>query len=85
MTALPDDPALPDRDSLVRLLSDVDGVYGIPPDQIAKMLLSGGSSQVAARLAEYGDAGATRVVVSIAAGDWYRQTELLAEARALLD
>jgi hypothetical protein len=32
-----------------------------------------------------GEIGADRVVVSFAAGDWPRQTELLAEARALLD
>jgi alkanesulfonate monooxygenase SsuD/methylene tetrahydromethanopterin reductase-like flavin-dependent oxidoreductase (luciferase family) len=85
MTAMAADPSVPDHDSLVRLLTDVDGMFGIPPNQIPNMLLTGGPSEVAVQLAEYGQAGAGRVVVSIAAGDWRRQVELLAEAHALLD
>ena len=76
---------MPAHDSLVRLLTDVDGMFGIPPDQIPKMLLSGRPSEVAVQLADYGRAGAGRVVVSIAAGDWRQQVELLAEALALLN
>jgi alkanesulfonate monooxygenase SsuD/methylene tetrahydromethanopterin reductase-like flavin-dependent oxidoreductase (luciferase family) len=85
MTAMADDPAVPDHDSLVRLLTDVDGVFNIPADQIPAVLLTGGPSELAAQLRGYGDAGATRVAVSIAAGDWHRQVELVAEACALLD
>ena len=84
LTALTGDPALPDHDGLVRLLTDVDGMYGMPEAMVSTMLVEGGPAEVAARLADYGDAGAERVVVSIAAGDWRRQAELLAEARTLL-
>jgi alkanesulfonate monooxygenase SsuD/methylene tetrahydromethanopterin reductase-like flavin-dependent oxidoreductase (luciferase family) len=85
LTALTGDPALPDHDGLVRTLTDPDGVFGMPEDMIPTMLVSGGPAEIASRLAEYGDVGAERVVVSFAAGDWRRQVELLAEARALLD
>jgi alkanesulfonate monooxygenase SsuD/methylene tetrahydromethanopterin reductase-like flavin-dependent oxidoreductase (luciferase family) len=84
LTALSGDPALPDRDSLIRMLTDVDGSYAIPADQISDALVSGGPSEVAARLADYAESGARRVVASFVGGDWHRQVELLAEAHALL-
>jgi hypothetical protein len=84
LTALTGDPALPDADGLLRILTDREGVYGMPEEVAADMLVRGGPSEIAARLARYGDAGAERVVVSIAAGNWRRQVELLAEAHALL-
>jgi hypothetical protein len=56
----------------------------MPSDQVSNMLLRGGPAEVAARLTEYGEAGAERVVVTLAAGDWMRQAELLAEAGAML-
>lgn len=84
LAALTGDPALPDHDGLVRILTDPDGVYGMPSDQVPNMLLRGGPAEVAARLTEYGEAGAERVVVTLAAGDWMRQAELLAEAGAML-
>jgi alkanesulfonate monooxygenase SsuD/methylene tetrahydromethanopterin reductase-like flavin-dependent oxidoreductase (luciferase family) len=79
------DPSLPDHDALVRTLTDVDGMYGIPADQVGAFLVRGGPTEIAARLAAYGDSGAERVVVTIAGGDWRRQAELLADARARLD
>ena len=84
MVAIDGDPSLPDHASIVRALSDVDGVYGIPADQVDILLVRGGPPEIAARLAGYGAIGAERVVVTLAAGDWMRQAELLAEARALL-
>jgi alkanesulfonate monooxygenase SsuD/methylene tetrahydromethanopterin reductase-like flavin-dependent oxidoreductase (luciferase family) len=84
LTAVTGDPALPDHGTLVGLLSDPDGMYGIPADQISSVLVTGGPDQVAGHLAALAEAGADRVVVSIAAGDWHRQTELLAEAHARL-
>jgi hypothetical protein len=47
------------------------------------MLVRGSPSALADLLAPY--AGATRLMMSIAAGDWCRQTELIAEACALLE
>jgi alkanesulfonate monooxygenase SsuD/methylene tetrahydromethanopterin reductase-like flavin-dependent oxidoreductase (luciferase family) len=85
LTAMTSDPALPGHDSLIRLLTDADGPYAIPAEQVSDILVSGSPAAVAARLASYAEIGAGRVVVSFAAGDWQRQTELLAEARALLD
>jgi alkanesulfonate monooxygenase SsuD/methylene tetrahydromethanopterin reductase-like flavin-dependent oxidoreductase (luciferase family) len=84
VAAVTGDPALPDRDGLVRTLTDPDGMFGMPADAVPSMLTLGGPDQIAARLAEYGHAGAERVVVTLAAGDWMRQAELLAEAAALL-
>jgi alkanesulfonate monooxygenase SsuD/methylene tetrahydromethanopterin reductase-like flavin-dependent oxidoreductase (luciferase family) len=84
VAALTGDPALPDHDGLVRALTDPDGMFGMPADAVPGTLTLGGPAEVAARIAEYGEAGAERVVVTLAAGDWMRQAELLAEARALL-
>jgi alkanesulfonate monooxygenase SsuD/methylene tetrahydromethanopterin reductase-like flavin-dependent oxidoreductase (luciferase family) len=83
MTALSGDPALPDHSGLMDVLTDVDGGYGIPADQVPNMLVHGDTAEIAARLADYAQAGVDRVVVDFVAGDWYRQTELLAEAAAM--
>jgi hypothetical protein len=42
-----------------------------------------GPGAVASRLAEFAASGAGRVVVTITAGDWFRQAALLAEAAGL--
>jgi alkanesulfonate monooxygenase SsuD/methylene tetrahydromethanopterin reductase-like flavin-dependent oxidoreductase (luciferase family) len=84
MFVLSGDPAVPDDDTLTRALTDVDGSYGIPADQVSSMVIRGNPDQVAARLAEYAQCGAQRVVATLPAGDWRRQAELLAEAHALL-
>jgi hypothetical protein len=44
------------------------------------MVTIGGPGAVAGRLAELAASGAGRVVVTIAAGDWFHQAALLAEA-----
>jgi alkanesulfonate monooxygenase SsuD/methylene tetrahydromethanopterin reductase-like flavin-dependent oxidoreductase (luciferase family) len=82
--AIDGDPALPDRDGLVRKLSDPDGMYGMPAEALPDMLVAGGPNAVAERLAGLGAVGAGEVVVTLAAGDWFRQAELLAEARSSL-
>lgn len=84
MVAMDGDPALPDRDGLVRRLSDPDGVYGMPADAVPDLLVTGGPAAVAERIGALGAVGAERVVVTLAAGDWSRQARLLAEAAALL-
>ncbi len=85
MIALPGDPAVPDEGTLVRRLADPDGMFGIPREAIPNVLLRGTAAELAAQLAAFGEAGAERVVISVAAGSWQRQTELVAEARRLLD
>lgn len=84
MLALAGDLALPPREDLRRLLVDPDGLYGMPPEAADALLLQGGPVEVAEQLAAYGDAGAERVVVTLVAGSWHRQAELLAEAVAML-
>jgi alkanesulfonate monooxygenase SsuD/methylene tetrahydromethanopterin reductase-like flavin-dependent oxidoreductase (luciferase family) len=83
LAAITGDRALPPSDQLVRKLTDPDGAYGIPEEALGTVLIDGRPDEVAIRLAELGDAGVTRAVASFAAGDWFRQTELLAEAHAL--
>ena len=83
LTAIDGDPHIPGHDALVHRLTDPDGMYGMPEDAVSTMLVRGGPERVATRIAELGDQGADRVVVSVAAGDWYRQVELLAKARSL--
>jgi alkanesulfonate monooxygenase SsuD/methylene tetrahydromethanopterin reductase-like flavin-dependent oxidoreductase (luciferase family) len=85
MPALAGDPERPGHDSLVRRLTDPDGMFGMPVEALDRVLFEGSPAAMAARLAELRDAGAARVVASIAGGDWYRQVELLAEAGRLVD
>jgi alkanesulfonate monooxygenase SsuD/methylene tetrahydromethanopterin reductase-like flavin-dependent oxidoreductase (luciferase family) len=84
LTALTDDPALPDEDTLIRQLADVDGQFGIPAEYVRQVLVTGSVEEVAAQLADSAKNGASRVVVSFAGGNWNRQAELLAGAKALL-
>ncbi len=84
MAAIDGDAALADRAGLVRRLTDPDGVYGMPADAVDDLVVTGGPSAVAERIAAFGDLGAERVVLSLAGGDWARQAELAAEAAALL-
>ena len=78
--ALDGDPALPDRDEIVRQLTDPDGVYGMPAEAIPSILVTGDAGAVVERVAGWAALGADRVVFTLAAGDWHRQAELVAEA-----
>lgn len=84
LTAVSGDPDLPDHDSLTRLLTDPDGQFGMPPEVVPQVLVQGSPAEVAERYAAYAAAGVDRIVVSIAAGNWDRQAELVAEAVARL-
>ncbi len=84
MAVLRPDPALPESAALRRSLSDPNGMFGIPAEHIDSVLAEGDPPTIATRLAALADQGAERVVVTLAAGDWFRQAELLAEARDLL-
>jgi alkanesulfonate monooxygenase SsuD/methylene tetrahydromethanopterin reductase-like flavin-dependent oxidoreductase (luciferase family) len=84
VAALHGDPALPDFDGLVRKLGDPDGIYGMPPDAVPDILVTGEPAAAAERIAELGAIGAARVVFTLAGGHWFRQAELLAEAQARL-
>jgi alkanesulfonate monooxygenase SsuD/methylene tetrahydromethanopterin reductase-like flavin-dependent oxidoreductase (luciferase family) len=84
MAIVDGDPAAPDHATLVRSLVDPDGLYGMPADAADGVVLTGGPEAVAMRFGALADLGAGRVVVTVGGGDWFRQTELLAEARRLL-
>lgn len=81
--ALTDDASVPARDEVLRQMTDPDGLYGMPRDVAEGFLVYGGVEEIGTRLRAYGDAGAARVVVTFAAGDWRRQAELLALAAGL--
>lgn len=85
MVALDGDPEVPDLDGLVRLVSDPDGAFGMPAELVPEVVTTGGPAELADLLRAHGEAGADRVVVSVAAGDWFRQAELVAWAADLLD
>jgi alkanesulfonate monooxygenase SsuD/methylene tetrahydromethanopterin reductase-like flavin-dependent oxidoreductase (luciferase family) len=84
MTAIAGDPDLPGEGELTRRLSDPDGAVGIPADQVPAVLHAGPPGEIAALLAAHFSGGAGRVVINVAAGNWFRQAELAAEARDLL-
>jgi alkanesulfonate monooxygenase SsuD/methylene tetrahydromethanopterin reductase-like flavin-dependent oxidoreductase (luciferase family) len=83
--AIDGDPTLPDREGLVRKLSDPDGIYGMPTEAVPDILVTGGPAAVAERISALRAIGAERVVVTLASGAWAHQAELLAEATALAD
>jgi alkanesulfonate monooxygenase SsuD/methylene tetrahydromethanopterin reductase-like flavin-dependent oxidoreductase (luciferase family) len=81
--AIAGDSAVPTRDEVLDRMVDPDGLYGMPRDLAEQFLVYGDVDEIAARLDRYGDAGAARVVVTFAAGEWHRQNELLARAAGL--
>jgi alkanesulfonate monooxygenase SsuD/methylene tetrahydromethanopterin reductase-like flavin-dependent oxidoreductase (luciferase family) len=84
IVALAGDPARPGLDELIRRVSDPDGMFGMPAEAVADVVLTGGPAALAEHLGALHAAGAERVVVTVAAGDWLRQADLLAEAAASL-
>jgi alkanesulfonate monooxygenase SsuD/methylene tetrahydromethanopterin reductase-like flavin-dependent oxidoreductase (luciferase family) len=82
MVAIDGDPAVPSHDTLISLLTDPDGMFGIPPEKAEGAILTGGPAQVAELLARLSEAGVYRTIVSFVAGDWLRQADLLAKAAA---
>jgi alkanesulfonate monooxygenase SsuD/methylene tetrahydromethanopterin reductase-like flavin-dependent oxidoreductase (luciferase family) len=83
LAALDGDPALPGHAALVERLSDPEGMFGIPAELVPGLVTTGGPAVLADLLRWHAEAGADRVVLSVAAGDWFRQVELVAEAAQL--
>lgn len=83
VAAISGDPALPDPKGLARILTDPDGIYGMPAAALPDILVTGEPFAVSERIRALGAMGAERVVVTLVAGDWPRQAELLAEAVGL--
>lgn len=81
IVAIHGDPSIPDHATIVRSLSDPDGMFGIPADQAEGAVVSGAPEMIAEHLSRLAVNGAQRVTVTLAAGDWFRQAELLAQAR----
>ncbi|HEV7719986.1 MAG TPA: LLM class flavin-dependent oxidoreductase, partial [Iamia sp.] len=84
MLALEGDPALPSPDEVRALVADPQGRFGMPAEAVDDVVVRGGPEVAAEHLAALAAAGAHRVVVTVTAGDWHRQVDLLAEAVALL-
>jgi alkanesulfonate monooxygenase SsuD/methylene tetrahydromethanopterin reductase-like flavin-dependent oxidoreductase (luciferase family) len=81
MVALDGDPAVPGADAIARILTDPDGLFGMPPAAVPGMVAAD-AGELAARLAMWDEVGAERVVLTIAAGDWFRQAEIVADVTA---
>jgi hypothetical protein len=56
----------------------------MPAEAVPEILVTGGPAAVADRIAALSELRAERVVVTLAAGDWFRQAELLAEASSVV-
>lgn len=79
--AIDGDPALPGRAGVDAAVTDPDGMFGVPAEHVDAFLTRGDPSAVADRLAGLVTADTERLVVTFAAGDWFRQAELLAQVR----
>lgn len=84
MAVIDGDASVPSAEQLVAKVSDVDGLYGMPAEAVPDMVVTGPPAAVAERIAALGAIGAEQVVFTLAAGDWFRQAELLAEAVSLV-
>ena len=80
MVALDGDPSVPDRDTIISLLADPDGMFGIPAEAAPDAFLTGGPGALADLLGRLAQAGIHRTIIQFVGGDWSRQTELVAEA-----
>ncbi len=68
-------------ESFTRSLAEV---HGMTPEEAAAVPITGGPAQVAERLHAFSEAGAETAGLALDGGNWIRQAEVLAEARALL-
>lgn len=84
MVAVTGDPAVPSRDRVVARMADPGAQFAFPPEHAEAMVTYGSPAQIAEAFAAQAEAGVQRVVVNTAAGDWFRQADLLAEVAALL-
>lgn len=67
----------------LEIATQLSQAYGIPTERAAGIPITGGPPEAAERMAGYFAAGARHLVIGLSGGDWRRQCELLAEARAL--
>ncbi|MER5771763.1 LLM class flavin-dependent oxidoreductase [Streptomyces sp. NPDC001985] len=58
--------------------------FGLAADEAAEVPIGGTPEEAAERFTAYAEAGATHLDLVVDGGDWRRQVELIAEARALL-
>ena len=65
-------------------MTDPDGMFGMPAGAAFNIAVTGAPSAITEHLGAWTPLGAERVVVTLAAGDWQRQADLLAEAVDLL-
>jgi len=80
VAALDGDPSLPSADEIVAGLTDRDGVFGMPAEAVASILVAGGADSLVDRVDGWAAVGAERVVLTLPAGDWFCQAELAATA-----
>ncbi|MFI7062680.1 LLM class flavin-dependent oxidoreductase [Kribbella sp. NPDC050124] len=66
------------------LASGITAGYGMPFDRALSLPLAGGVEQVADRLGQYADAGASHAVLGLGGTDWRTQVDRLAAVRALV-
>lgn len=59
--------------------------HGMAPETATEIPLTGEPEQLAERFTTYAEAGADRITISADGGNWYRNIEVIAAAKALLD
>lgn len=77
------DDTVPVPAEIARTLADPDGMFGFPAEAAADAARITDTDAAGAYLDRLRQAGAERAVVTFAAGDWYRQAGLLAQAAGL--
>ncbi|GAA2833832.1 hypothetical protein GCM10020220_023430 [Nonomuraea rubra] len=73
-----------DHDAVESFVASLTGPHGMAEEVARDIPVTGGAERVAERLAAYAEAGADAVGLGLDGGEWMRQAEILAQARALL-
>ena len=70
---------------IARFVASLTDSSGVPPEDAARLPITGTPAKAAERFAAYADAGATWLVLTTLDDDWHSQSKLIAQAATLLD
>ncbi|KAA5826727.1 LLM class flavin-dependent oxidoreductase [Saccharopolyspora hirsuta] len=70
-----------ERDALLRELGEF---FGMTPEKVSEVVITGSPQQAAERIAAYAEAGVDELAFGVDGSDYHRQVELIAEAKSLL-
>jgi alkanesulfonate monooxygenase SsuD/methylene tetrahydromethanopterin reductase-like flavin-dependent oxidoreductase (luciferase family) len=80
LAALSGDPTVPERSNVLKEVCNPKSMHSVTADEADAIVVTGPPAALAERLSALRQAGAERLIVHQAGGEWSRQAELVAEA-----